>query len=214
VADTSSANLQDSPTVSLAATQAGVILGTAAYMSPEQARGKQVDKRSDIWAFGVVLYELLTGRQPFEGEDVTETLAAVVKQQPDFGAIPYRVRRVLRSCLEKDPRNRLQAIRDWSLLLDETEAATKKSTSLVTIVGWALAGVMAIGLVMALWSARTTSPPSANAMRFDVPRKEIRGRPLSEFAVSRMADTSRTSPLKQPPRGCGCNRSILANRVR
>jgi eukaryotic-like serine/threonine-protein kinase len=80
--ESAKAALSNSPTLSMAATNAGVILGTAAYMSPEQTRGKVVDKRADIWAFGVVLYEMITGKQLFEGEDLTETLASVVKQQP------------------------------------------------------------------------------------------------------------------------------------
>jgi len=85
---------ENSPTLSMAATQAGMILGTAAYMAPEQARGKPVDRRADIWAFGVVLYEMLTGRRLFQGEDLTETLASVVKERPDLSAVPARVRRL------------------------------------------------------------------------------------------------------------------------
>jgi serine/threonine protein kinase len=79
---------EDSPTLSMAATQAGVILGTAAYMPPEQARGKPVDKRADIWAFGVVLYEILTGERLFHGEDITDTLASVVKAGPEPRSVP------------------------------------------------------------------------------------------------------------------------------
>jgi serine/threonine protein kinase len=112
----------DSPTISMAATQAGVILGTAAYMSPEQARGKPVDARSDIWAFGVVLYEMLTGQRLFRGEDLTETLASVVKEQPSLADAPRRARRLLEACLQKDPRKRLQAIGDMRLLLEDEQA--------------------------------------------------------------------------------------------
>src|SRR5579864_6173951 len=83
---------ENSPTISMAATQAGVILGTAAYMSPEQAKGKQVDKRADIWAFGVVFYEMLLGKRLFEGEDLTETLAAVVMKDPDLTKVPAKIR--------------------------------------------------------------------------------------------------------------------------
>src|SRR5580704_11988013 len=83
VGGTPTAKTEDSPTISMAATQAGMILGTAAYMSPEQARGKVVDKRADIWAFGVVLYEMLTGKRLFHGDDVTDTLAAVLRQEPE-----------------------------------------------------------------------------------------------------------------------------------
>ena len=108
---------QSSPTLTMSATRAGMIMGTAAYMSPEQARGKSVDKRADIWAFGVVLYEMLTGKMLFHGEDLTETLASVMKDTPDLSAAPAPVRRVLESCLEKDPRKRLRDIGDvWRLI--------------------------------------------------------------------------------------------------
>ena len=94
----------------------GVIMGTAAYMSPEQARGKPVDKRADIWAFGCVLYEMLTGRRAFEGEDVSEVLATVIKSDPDWASlgtqVPVVIRRVVRRCLDKDPRERLRDIAD------------------------------------------------------------------------------------------------------
>src|SRR5207245_125708 len=95
--------LANSPTMTARATQMGMILGTAAYMSPEQAKGKAVDKRADIWAFGVVLYELLTGQRLFKGEDVSDTLAQVLTKQPEFERVPARARRLLRDCLEKDP---------------------------------------------------------------------------------------------------------------
>jgi eukaryotic-like serine/threonine-protein kinase len=109
-----SSNPEQSPTV----TAAGMIMGTAAYMSPEQARGKLVDKRADIWAFGVVLYELLTGRRPFKGNDLAETLSSVMKDQPDLTAVPIEVRSLLESCLEKDPKKRLRDIGDvWKLEL-------------------------------------------------------------------------------------------------
>ncbi|HYV62106.1 MAG TPA: protein kinase [Bryobacteraceae bacterium] len=111
------AQSENSPTLSMAATQAGVILGTAAYMSPEQAKGKQVDKRADIWAFGVVFHEMLTGERLFQGDDLTETLAAVVMKQPDVEQVPPTLRRLLKKCLEKDPKKRLRDIGDvWELL--------------------------------------------------------------------------------------------------
>ena len=110
-----------SPTITTPAmTQAGVILGTAAYMSPEQARGKPVDKRADIWAFGCVLFEMLTGQPLFRGETMTDVLAAVVRTEPDLSRVPWSTRRLLRACLEKDSHRRLQAIGDAWLLLDET----------------------------------------------------------------------------------------------
>src|SRR5438552_17391960 len=107
--------LSNSPTLlSVSGTGAGVILGTAAYMAPEQAKGKAVDRRADIWAFGVVLYEMLTGRMLFSGETASETMAAVMMKEPDWAALPAntpaRVRGLLRRCLTKEPRNRLRDI--------------------------------------------------------------------------------------------------------
>src|SRR6202142_4082710 len=101
----SSAN---SPTLTISPTRAGMILGTAGYMSPEQARGKPVDKRADIWAFGVVLFEMLTGKPLFAGETISDTLAAVIKEEPDWTRVPVKVRRLLQACLQKDPKQRLQ----------------------------------------------------------------------------------------------------------
>ena len=122
-----SVNAMTSPTRSIHATQAGIILGTAAYMSPEQAAGKPVDKRSDLWAFGVVLFEMLTGRQLFDGETVTHVIAAVLTKEPDWtvlpAATPSIVRRLLRRCLEKDPRRRLHDVADARLEIDDAIAA-------------------------------------------------------------------------------------------
>jgi serine/threonine protein kinase len=107
-----------SPTFTNPTTHEGMILGTAAYMSPEQAKGKPVDKRTDIWAFGVVLYELLTGRHLFQRETASDTLAAVLKEEPDWNRIQVKVRPLLRHCLEKDPKRRLRDIGDMHLLLE------------------------------------------------------------------------------------------------
>ena len=119
-----SANASISPTITTPAmTQAGMILGTAAYMSPEQARGKMVDKRADLWAFGVVLYEMLTGRRPFDGEDMTEVLGAVVRLEPPWEVLPADVpppvRTLLQSCLVKDPRQRVADISIALFVLDK-----------------------------------------------------------------------------------------------
>ena len=113
-----SSDIANSPTLtSPSMTRLGVILGTAAYMAPEQARGKPVDKRVDIWAFGVVLFEMLTGRRLFAGDGITDTIAAIVKTQPDLSQVPTAVRRLLSKCLEKDPSQRLRDIGDaWELL--------------------------------------------------------------------------------------------------
>jgi eukaryotic-like serine/threonine-protein kinase len=117
-------NMTNSPTLSLAATQAGVILGTAAYMSPEQAKGRPVDRRADIWAFGVILYEMLTGRQLFQGETVTDVLASVVMRELSWDEVPAKARRLLQACLERDPRRRLRDIGDaWRELEEPAEKA-------------------------------------------------------------------------------------------
>jgi serine/threonine protein kinase/WD40 repeat protein len=112
-----------SPTMAVGATRAGAILGTAAYMSPEQARGKATDKRTDIWSFGCVLYEMLTGRLAFAGETVSDTIAAVLGREPDWGALPEAtpssVRRILQRCLERDPQQRLRDMGDVRLELDQ-----------------------------------------------------------------------------------------------
>jgi serine/threonine protein kinase len=106
----------DDSTVTL--TETGTIMGTAPYMSPEQARGEEVDKRADIWAFGVVLYEMLTGRRPFQGDSTVPVLAAVINDEPDWHRVPAQACRLLRKCLEKDPRQRLRDIGDAFELLE------------------------------------------------------------------------------------------------
>ena len=125
-ADASAPGLTHSPTLTIAATHAGVILGTAAYMAPEQAKGKAADKRSDVWAFGCVLFEMLTGTRPFEGEDVSETLAFVLTKAPDWNALPdalpKAVRTLLTRCLERDRRRRVADISTALFVLDEASS--------------------------------------------------------------------------------------------
>ena len=171
----SAIDVMNSPTLTVHATQMGVILGTAAYMAPEQARGKVVDRRADIWAFGVVLYEMLTGRRVFDGDDVSITLASVLKDDPKWHELPTNlpppIARLLRRCLEKDSRRRLSAIGDARLELDEREperVEAPPSTAIVTPPSrWsrvllALAGVLVTAAVAAaLWS---TTPASTNAL--------------------------------------------------
>jgi Tol biopolymer transport system component len=132
----SGANPTLSPTIT-AATAAGSILGTAAYMSPEQARGKPVDRRADLWAFGCVLYEMLTGRRVFEGETTTDVLAAVITRDPDWSALhgttPAGVRRLLRRCLEKDPRRRLRDAGDARWMLDELAEEGASPAALIPV---------------------------------------------------------------------------------
>src|SRR4026209_2521892 len=118
----SDVNVMNSPTLTQHATQLGLILGTAAYMAPEQAKGKKVDRRADIWAFGVVLFAMLSGERAFKGEDVSDVLAAVLRRDIDWTALPkdtpVKVRRVLERCLERDPKQRLRDIGDVWILMD------------------------------------------------------------------------------------------------
>ena len=149
-----SASPEVSPTLSMTATRAGMILGTAAYMAPEQAKGKTVDKRADIWAFGVVVYEMLTGERLFHGDDVTETLAAVVLKAPDLERAPVEVRRLLKKCLEKDPKKRLRDIGDvWELLDLEparvTGMAAPPPKARTAWLPWILSGVLLLALAAA-----------------------------------------------------------------
>ena len=172
-AGTSSANAMMSPTLSMHATQAGVILGTAAYMSPEQAAGKMVDKRSDLWAFGVVLLEMLTGRPAFTGETVSHVLASVLKSEPDWTALPAEtptpIRRLLRRCLMKDCRRRLDSAAAARLEIDdalgspapETAAAAPSSRRAVpVIIALALAGAALLSAFVT-WAAMRRASPSA-----------------------------------------------------
>jgi Tol biopolymer transport system component len=167
-----------SPTLSLAMTQAGVILGTAAYMSPEQARGKSVDKRADIWAFGVVLFELLTGKAIFAGgETVSDSLAAVILKDPDWSALPAdtppRVRRLIRQCLQKDPKQRLRDIGDARLALEEPEvneaaaAPMPAASSRIQWLPWSLA-VLALLAAGAAWLPRKAADPGFGVARFPI----------------------------------------------
>ena len=172
----------NSPTITTPAmTQAGMILGTAAYMSPEQARGRVVDRRTDIWAFGCVLFEMLTGRRAFDGEDVTETLAAIVKDTPSWSALPPLpplVELFLKQSLEKDPRKRLGDMRDMRLALSgelalAPEAAPRRRSSLAGAAALVLATVAIVAVAaMAMWPA---APPlrersRASSIRFPIYR--------------------------------------------
>ena len=154
----SAPSMSMSPTITTPAmTQVGMILGTAAYMSPEQARGKTVDKRADIWAFGCVLYEMLTSRRAFPGEDVTDTLAAVVRTEPEWGLVPQAISPTLlaflRRCLQKDLKQRMGDIHDVRLALDgafETAApqtaapAAQITPASRSMLPWAVAGSLAV----------------------------------------------------------------------
>ena len=179
-----SAQATMSPTLSIHATQAGVILGTAAYMSPEQAAGKAVDKRSDLWAFGVVLTEMLTGRQVFAGETVSHVLASVLKDEPDWTTLPPNtpapIRRLLRRCLVKDRKRRFADAADATLEIDDAlttagaespvRAATASRPPIPTVL-WALAaGALAAAAAALATSAlmRPAPPPALQTSRFVV----------------------------------------------
>jgi hypothetical protein len=159
-------------------TQAGVILGTAAYMSPEQARGKTVDKRADIWAFGCVLYEMLTGQRAFDGEGVSETMARVIEREPNWARLPATLSPALRTyitrCLQKDPRQRVQAIGDVRLALEGAfETAVPQTAAPAVVSDWrrlALVGVAAIIASGALigtlvWVAIRPEPPRISRLQ-------------------------------------------------
>jgi serine/threonine-protein kinase len=155
----------DSPTI-LSST--GMILGTAGYMSPEQARGQEVDKRADIFAFGVVLYELLTGERLFEGQTITDTLAAVLTREPDLEKVPEKVRRLLRSCLEKDPKRRLRDIADWTTCLYDgvAQAVPPSHSSLHWLLTVAALAVSTAVLGFIAW--RATRPVDHPLTRLNV----------------------------------------------
>jgi serine/threonine protein kinase len=123
-------DMNNSPTLSMAATRQGVILGTAAYMSPEQARGQTVDRRTDVWGFGGVFYELLTGKRPFQGETSPETIAAVLEREPDWQALPAKtptkIRELLWHCLQKDANLRLGNIADARRIIEEAQRGSKR----------------------------------------------------------------------------------------
>jgi Tol biopolymer transport system component len=166
-----SSSVDDAPTLTVAMTGAGVIVGTAAYMSPEQARGKQVDKRADIWAFGAIVYEMLTASRLFAGETITDVLASVVQRDPDLSGVPANVQRLLRRCLEKDPKNRVRDANDALLLLDSSgDPVVAQSPSQRGYLMTAL--VVAAALLVALaWVAFThfrETPPAAQVLRFQI----------------------------------------------
>ncbi len=181
-----SADIATSPTITNMATQAGTILGTPAYMSPEQAKGRPVDRRVDIWAFGCVLYEMLTGRMVFSGESVTDTIAEIIKSEPEWRLLPADtpkpIRTLIQRCLKKDVKQRLQAIGEARIVIDEvlagkdrTDGAEKESTKALTaaagnrrhsVVAW-IGGIFVGALFAAaiVWWA-TRSGSALPAMHF------------------------------------------------
>lgn len=195
-------NLSNSPTLSEAATQQGVILGTAAYMSPEQARGKPVDKRTDVWAFGCVLYEMLSGKAAFQGEDVTEILAAVVKSGVNLDLLPSnihpRVREVITRCLQKEQKRRYSAIGDVQYEIEQVLAdpsglfakpgvTAKPRKKLKVGLPW-LAAAIVLSLIVAgvaVWYLKPSEPRRVTRLSHELPKDQQFGN-LTEcaFAVS------------------------------
>jgi Tol biopolymer transport system component len=204
-APTTSPTIMNSPTLTSAGTQLGVILGTAAYMSPEQAKGFTVDRRADIWAFGVVLHEMLSGERLFAGDSVAETLAGVLKTTLDFtnlpASTPAEIRRLLRRCLERNPKNRLHDVADARLVLEEVAGGRTDDAPTAAIVpilappsrrfrsiAWLVAG-LALGAAAAwLLRARLATPapvlaftvtPSTTGLVEDFPAFSPDGRQLA-----------------------------------
>jgi serine/threonine protein kinase len=167
-----------SPTLTMRATQLGVIVGTAAYMAPEQARGLAVDKRADIWAFGVVVYEMLTARRPFDGQTISDTLAAVLRAEVDWAALPpglpSNIPVLLRRCVERDIRKRLRDIGDAHLELEQpspplTGTAPPAPPRRWAVLLWIVAGVFAVGALGLAAFRFHQAPTPAPLMRFSIP---------------------------------------------
>jgi serine/threonine-protein kinase len=195
-APTSNASLANSPTITSPAmmTGVGVLLGTAAYMSPEQAKGRPADKRSDIWAFGCVLYEMLTSRRAFDGEDVTDTIVAVMSKEPDWSVLPAAmspgVVRLMRRSVEKDPKRRLRDIGEARIQIEDaaggkasesdpkTMSAHSKRSTLLEKTGWVVAGAIAASALIGLVALqfRPAQGP-APVTRFSIPVPE--GQPFT-----------------------------------
>ena len=178
--DASDPNMSQSPTISLtaAATQIGMVIGTAAYMAPEQASGKAVDKRADVWAFGVVLYEMLTGTRPFVGDDVSKTLAHVIAIDPDWSTLPKSLPPVLgtflRGCLEKNPKQRVHDVADVRLAMEGAFESSVGVPVSPVVYRWQrpvplLVAGLALLSVGGLAGWRLTHPTPPAVTRFEIP---------------------------------------------
>jgi eukaryotic-like serine/threonine-protein kinase len=184
--DAAPADLTSSPAMTVGGTREGALLGTAAYMSPEQARGRPADKRADVWAFGVVLYEMLTGRPAFDGDSIADVLAKVIEREPDWSALPAstppRLGELLRRCAKRDPRMRLQAIGDARVQIDElisgandeavtsvaTQARAQRSARFAWIVATlSLAIAAPLAVAATLYLRRVAPEPLVT--RFEIP---------------------------------------------
>jgi serine/threonine protein kinase/WD40 repeat protein len=174
----------NSPTMTLGATAVGVILGTAAYMAPEQAKGKRVDKRADIWSWGVVLYELMTGERLFKGDDTADTLAQVLTKEPDLERVPAKARRLLRRCLEKDSKQRLRDIGEARHFLESETEGQPQTKFRATRIPWAVAAVVfaLVAAALAFIHFRET-PRAKTVLRYTIPAPENTTN-LHSFAIS------------------------------
>jgi eukaryotic-like serine/threonine-protein kinase len=183
----------NSPTITMGATRAGVILGTAAYMPPEQAKGKRVDRRADIWAFGVVMFEMLTGRRMYDEETAPETLASVMRDEPRWAALPENtppaVRTLLRRCLDKDPKRRLRDIGEARIALDEMSSGAAVITTAMppqrkpaARLPWALFAIAALAAVAVSLIHLREEPPAERVLRYTIappPKSSIQNFALS-----------------------------------
>jgi serine/threonine-protein kinase len=189
--ETPASDLSNSPTLNHEATQAGVILGTASYMSPEQARGKPVDKRTDIWAFGCVLYEMLTGRKAFAGEDASDTLASILKSEPDWTALPEAsltcyLRTLLNRCLEKDLKRRFRDVGDVAVWIEEVELESPRLG--VAPLGYRVSGSVALlfsAVVGAMFGASVFWGLSDSPAQTDDSVMQFEMEPVGETALGR-----------------------------
>ena len=200
--DAASGEPDTSPTLTAMATRTGILLGTAAYMAPEQAKGKTVDRRADIWAFGVVLFEMLTGHRLFAGETASDVLAEVLKTEPNWSQLPPetppRIRELLARCLVKDPKRRLQSMGDARIAVEEAlsgqappdatlvpaAAPPDSAASWRRLLPWAIAAALAVALAVALAAYLGRSPQPAPALRVSIlPPKDYHLR-AQVFAVS------------------------------
>jgi Tol biopolymer transport system component len=188
------ADPERSPTMTGHTTSAGMILGTAAYMAPEQASGRPVDKRADIFAFGVVLWEMLTGRRLFEGETISHVLASVLTKEPDLSVVPPRVRHLLARCLEKDPKKRLRDIGDAMSLVgpvgsddgaDVTASGARPYARLLSVGGWGAAALLAAVLGALVWSRTPALEGQPPVVRFHIQRAlDVYNQTTTAFAIS------------------------------
>jgi len=208
-------NLSNSPTLSDMATQQGVILGTAAYMSPEQAKGRIANNRADIWAFGVVLFEMLTGRAAFQGEDVSEILASVIKGDAKLDLLPInihpRVREALTRCLQKDLRRRYssiiepryeieQALADSGGSFVRPDAGEGSQRKARTILPWVAVAIVLTAVIagVAVWRLKPAEPRQVIRFDYELPGdQQLNEQGFNTLAVSPMGNNSSIAHPKE-----------------